>query len=163
VKGEIMKARITFGAVTLVVMAALGAAAYAALPGTTVNPADVPTGFLAGATHIDDASVASFARAIKQSQGSNVVLQHIRLAAGSSVGWHTHPGPVIVLVVSGRFDYVDDRCEVTPYPAGTGFVDQGFGHLHNATAVGATELYAIYYLPDDATEIRENPAIAPSC
>ena len=158
-----MKAKLTLVFLTLVLVATLGAAAYAALPGTTVDPADVPAGFLAGATSIDSASVASFARAIKQSQGSNVVLQHIRLADGASVGWHTHPGPVIVLVVSGRFDYLSASCEVTQYPAGTGFVDKGFGNLHNATAVGATELYALYYLPDDASVIRENPPDTPSC
>jgi hypothetical protein len=68
---------------------------------------------------------------------------------------------VIVLVVSGQLDYIDDRCGVTSYPAGTGFVDAGFGNVHNARAVGATEFYALYYLPDDATLIREDSS--PPC
>jgi quercetin dioxygenase-like cupin family protein len=147
-------------AVAAVVAAATAAVvAYAAnvpIPTTNVDPATVPYGFLARGTHIDNASVASFARAIKQSQGSTVVLQHVHFADGQSTGWHTHPGPVIVLVVSGQLDYVSDQCEVTHYPGGTGFVDAGFGNVHKAVAVGSTEFYAVYYLPDSAQLIRED-------
>jgi quercetin dioxygenase-like cupin family protein len=142
------------------VTAAVAIAANVPIPTTNVDPGTVPVGFLARGTHMDNAKVASFARAIKQSQGSTAVLQHIRFIDGQSTNWHTHPGPVIVLVVSGRLDYIDDRCEVTQYPAGTGFVDAGFGKVHNARAVGPTEFYALYYLPDDATLIRED-SIAP--
>jgi quercetin dioxygenase-like cupin family protein len=142
--------------VAAIVAAAVAIAANVPIPTNNVDPATVPVGFLTPGTHIDDASVASFARAIQQSQGSTAVLQHIRFSDGQSTNWHTHPGPVIVLVVSGQLDYIDDRCGVRSYPAGTGFVDQGLGNVHNARAVGATEFYALYYLPDDATLIRED-------
>jgi quercetin dioxygenase-like cupin family protein len=126
-----------------------------------VDPATVPLGFLARGTHIDDAQVSSFARAIKQSGGSTVVIQHSRFSDGQETNWHTHPGPVIVLIVKGELDYIDDRCEVTRYPEGTGFVDRGFGNVHNARAVGTTEFYAVYYLPDNATLIRQDAT--PAC
>jgi hypothetical protein len=138
------------------VAAAVAIAANVPIPTTNVDPATVPVGFLARGTHIDDAKVASFARAIKQSRGSTAVLQHIRFVNGQETNWHTHPGPVIVLVVSGQLDYIDDRCGARSYPAGTGFVDAGFGSVQNARAVGPTEFYALYYLPDDATLIRED-------
>lgn len=138
------------------VATAVAIAANVPIPTTNVDPATVPVGFLTPGTHIDDANVASFARAIKQSQGSTAVLQHIRFVDGQSTNWHTHPGPVIVLVASGRLDYIDDRCGVTQYLAGSGFVDPGLGNVHNARAVGETEFYALYYLPDDATLIRED-------
>jgi quercetin dioxygenase-like cupin family protein len=92
------------------VAAAVAIAANVPIPTTNVDPATVPVGFLARGTHIDDAKVASFARAIKQSRGSTAVLQHIRFVNGQETNWHTHPGPVIVLVVSGQLDYIDDRC-----------------------------------------------------
>jgi quercetin dioxygenase-like cupin family protein len=142
------------------IAAAVAIAANVPIPTSKVDPATVPVGFLTPGTHIDNARVDSFTRAIKQSQGSTAVLQHIRFSDGQSTNWHTHPGPVIVLVASGQLDYVDDRCGVKSYPAGTGFVDQGFGNVHNARAVGPTEFYALYYLPDDATLIRED-SIAP--
>jgi quercetin dioxygenase-like cupin family protein len=148
--------------IALAVAAAAAAVAIAAnvpVPTSNVDPATVPVGFLARGTHIDDAAVSSFARAIKQSQGSTVVLQHIRFADGQETNWHTHPGPVIVLVVKGQLDYISDRCEVTHYREGTGFVDRGFGNVHNARAVGPTEFYAVYYLPDSAGLIREDSSI----
>jgi quercetin dioxygenase-like cupin family protein len=153
-----MKRRtLTLSALVVAAIAATVAiAANVPVPTTNVDPATVPVGFLARGTHIGDADVASFARAIKESQGSTAVLQHIRFSDGQSTNWHTHPGPVIVLVVKGQLDYIDDRCEVTHYREGSGFVDAGFGNVHDARAVGATEFYALYYLPDDATLIRED-------
>lgn len=145
------------GAVALGSVVAI--AANVPVPASNVDPITVPTGFLARGTHIDDAAVASFARAIKQSHGSTAVLQHARFRDGQETGWHTHPGPVIVLVVKGELDYIDDTCRVTRYPEGNGFVDRGFGNVHNARALGDTEFYALYYLPDDAALIREDASV----
>ena len=61
-----------------------------------------------------------------------------------------------MLVASGRLDFVSDACEVASYPAGTGFVDQGFDNVHEAHAVGATDFYVLYYLPDNASLVRED-------
>jgi hypothetical protein len=75
------------------------AAAYAALPSPDVDPSSVPLGTLAAATPVNVLSVDAFTRAINQAHGSNSVLQHLRFVPGRSTGWHTHPGPNIVLVV----------------------------------------------------------------
>jgi hypothetical protein len=53
--------------------------------------------------------------------------------SGGYSGWHTHPGPSLVLVKSGFatvYDGNDPTCTPTVYPAGTGFVDPGDGHVH---------------------------------
>ena len=151
------------------VVAALGfaaVAAYAALPGTTVPPDTVGTGFLAGATRLEPDSVAELLAGLKRERhGSDAVLQHARLESGQSTGWHTHPGPVIVLVVSGQLDYydADDPCRAISYSAGTGFVDTGFGNVHKAVAQGRTDFYPLYLLPKGTETLRIDAAPPEHC
>ena len=92
---------------------------YADLPPMNIDPSTIPApGTLAGATSLDVQSVSSFARAINQAHGTVSVLQHVRLAPGQNTGWHTHAGPNIVLMVSGSFTLIDDRCIETHYVPG---------------------------------------------
>jgi quercetin dioxygenase-like cupin family protein len=79
--------------------------------------------------------------------GIDVFLQHVRLAAGAPTAWHTHPGPAVVTVASGSLTY-EDACLRRAYPAGTGFVDEGFGHVHRAVAgPDGADFYVTYLLP----------------
>ena len=99
---------------------------------TGVDPTTVPLGFLAAHNSIDEVPVNALARAVKP-DGADVFIQHIRLGANATTGWHTHPGPVIVTVVAGSFtfeDAVHQDCRRVTYLAGEGFVDEGFGHVH---------------------------------
>ena len=55
------------------------------------------------------------------------------VAAGGHSGWHTHPGPSVVLVKTGTatiYEGDDPTCTPVRYPAGTGFIDAGGGHVH---------------------------------
>jgi quercetin dioxygenase-like cupin family protein len=50
------------------------------------------------------------------------------IAAGGSFGWHSHPGPSLVIVKSGTatfYDADDPACAPHVVPAGSGFVDDG--------------------------------------
>lgn len=115
-----------------------------------VDPATVPTGFLSAHNRVEEVPVSAFARAAAAS-GAEVSVQHIRLAPNQPIPWHTHPGPVFVLVERGEFEYEyaqGSNCIQTTYGASTGFVDPGFGSTHQATAGPAgAELYALYVLP----------------
>jgi len=91
---------------------------YALLPSTNVPPSNVPLGTLAGATAVNVLLVDAFARAIEQAHGTNAVLQHLPFAPAQSTGWHTHPGPNIVLVVGGSLTLTDEHCDMTTYGAG---------------------------------------------
>jgi hypothetical protein len=49
-------------------------------------------------------------------------------APGASTGWHSHPGPSFVLVVSGtvtNYEGGSGHCTITRYSAGSGFMDEG--------------------------------------
>ncbi len=115
-----------------------------------VDPATVPPGFLAAHNRVGDVPISAFARAAA-ADGAEVTVQHIRLGPNQRIPWHTHPGPVFVLVERGAFTYEraqGSNCLQTTYQAGTGFVDPGFGKIHQANAgPGGAEIYAVYVLP----------------
>ena len=80
-----------------------------------------------------------------------VVVQEITIAPGGTTGWHSHPGPVVVVVKAGALTFVDAEhgvCTEKTYPAGTAFVDQGQGHVHAAFNRSGTQnlvLMATYF------------------
>jgi quercetin dioxygenase-like cupin family protein len=113
---------------------------------TQVDPATVPTGFLAAHNSIADVPVGPFKRAVKRN-GADFFVQHVRLGANAPTGWHTHPGPAFVQVVKGALTY-EDACTRATYGPGQGFVDRGFGHVHRAIAgPEGVDFYVVYVLP----------------
>ena len=117
---------------------------------TQVDPATIPTGFLAAHNSIRDVPVSALARAVTPN-GTEAFIQHVRLGPNVPTGWHTHPGPAIVTVVKGSVIYEDaeaNRCNDVTYLAGEGFVDRGFGHVHRAIAgADGVDFYVVYLLP----------------
>ncbi len=79
------------------------------------------------------------------------VMQQIVIAPGGHTGWHSHPGPVVVLIKSGQmsfYDSDDPTCTERLYSAGDAFVDSGQGHVHiarNESATDNLELWATYF------------------
>lgn len=76
------------------------------------------------------------------------VMQEIVLAPNGSTGWHSHPGPVVVVIKSGTMTFYDDTCVVRTYTAGEAFVDSGQGHVHIAKNLDQTQnltLWATYF------------------
>lgn len=75
-----------------------------------------------------------------------VVRQHSYVAGGST-GWHAHPFPVFVTVISGTvtfYDYDDPTCTPTVVTAGQGYVDSGHGHIgRNETGLPAVDVSVI--------------------
>ena len=145
---------------TLAVVAALtGGGAALASHVTEADPATVPTGFLAAHNAIEDVPVGPFRRAVKRN-GGDFFVQHVRLGANASTGWHTHPGPAFVTVVKGSLVY-EDACGPVPYTAGHGFVDRGFGHVHRAIAgKDGVDFYVVYVLPP-GSETHVIPVLDP--
>lgn len=120
------------GAVAL----ALGVSGAIATHAPEIDPATVPVGLLASHKHVTSLRINPLARAIRHHE-ADVFVQHVHLDADGALPWHTHPGPAIVTVVSGYLGYQrahHHHCVTTWYPAGTGFMDPGFGHVHRAVA-----------------------------
>jgi quercetin dioxygenase-like cupin family protein len=72
------------------------------------------------------------------------VLQNT-IAAGGSFGWHSHPGPSLVIVKSGTATFYmadDPMCMPHVVQAGEGFVDAG-GDIHVVRNEGTVPLVTI--------------------
>jgi hypothetical protein len=130
---------------------------------TEIDPATVPTGFFVAHNYVADLPVAAIARAA-ESNGADVFVQHLRFAPNQAFPWHSHPGPVIGMVVSGSLTYEDaaaNTCRDRIYTAGRGFLDPGFGHVHRAIGgPSGAEAYFFFILPP-GSETHINPASAP--
>jgi oxalate decarboxylase/phosphoglucose isomerase-like protein (cupin superfamily) len=98
-----------------------------------------------------------------------VVVQEITIAPGGTTGWHSHPGPVVVVVKAGTLTYVrpaGGECIATPYAAGTAFVDSGQGHAHTAFNLGAENLVLIatyFDVPAGGSARIDVPVVPPAC
>lgn len=107
-----------------------------------------------GFTHPVDITFKTAARrgadhVMQVRNAADTVVQRIRLFEGGQTGWHSHHGPVVVVVTAGTlrvFDADRTSCTVHDYTAGQSFVDPGQGNVHRAVAVGGpTELWATYF------------------
>ena len=98
-----------------------------------------------------------------------VVVQEITIAPGGTTGWHSHPGPVVVVVKAGTLTYVravGGECIETPYPANTAFVDPGQGHAHTAFNFGAENLVLIatyFDVPVGGSARIDVPVVPAAC
>jgi quercetin dioxygenase-like cupin family protein len=96
---------------------------------------------------------------------SDVYVVDNKFSPGASSGWHSHPGPSLILVVTGtvtNYPGDDPSCPPHTYNAGDGFIDPGGGHVHllRNESSAAAETIAVQLLPKDAA--RRIPANAPS-
>jgi quercetin dioxygenase-like cupin family protein len=93
---------------------------------------------------------------------SDVIVTENRVAPGGHFGWHSHPGPSLVIVKSGTstfYDGDDPTCTPHVYAAGSAYVDPG-GDTHIARNEGSTELVLIVarLLPAGAPPRVDEPA-----
>src|SRR5215471_11010854 len=82
-------------------------------------------------------------------KGPSDVLQSLLVfQPGGDTGWHTHPGPVVVVVKSGALtEYHSNGC-VTVHPAGSVFFEKA-DEVHRAVnqTGGEAQVYATFISP----------------
>jgi len=82
---------------------------------------------------------------------SDVYILENRIAPGGSFGWHSHPGPSLVVVKTGALTLYranDPSCTPQIVEAGSGFVDAG-GDVHIVRNEGSIEtvVYVMSLVP----------------
>ena len=125
----------------------------------------ITTTIVAGPSLLDELHVQSHSDInnveIKAKGLSDVYVVHNRIVPGGHTGWHSHPGPSIVTVVSGTATEFHGDDPLTPivHPAGTSFVDDGDG-AHIVRNLGDTDLVLVAFqvLPFGATRRNDEPA-----
>jgi quercetin dioxygenase-like cupin family protein len=85
-----------------------------------------------------------------------------RIAPGGTFGWHSHPGPSIVVVKSGVLTLYagdDPSCTRHDYAAGTGFVDDGHD-VHVVRNEGSVDavVYVTSLVPQGAARRIDEPS-----
>lgn len=88
-------------------------------------------------------------RVMNVKDSAQVIVQNVTIEAGAQTGWHSHHGPVIVVVAAGTmtlYQADDPTCTGETYTVGEAFVDPGQGHVHNARNEGSVgvQLLATY-------------------
>ena len=145
-------------AVLLVVLAGVAVVAVGTVYAITI---EVP----ARGTFASHRDKTNLLRGVARLQGesTDAAVQKILLSPGEGPSWHTHAGPVTVIIKSGSFTVVQSDCSSTTYTAGQVFVDKGFGNVHRAynPGPGTTEVWAVYVIPKDAGLII--PTTTPEC
>jgi quercetin dioxygenase-like cupin family protein len=73
----------------------------------------------------------------------------VNVAPGGTSGWHSHPGVVLVSVVSGSVTFYDASCAGSVHAAGSSFVESGDspGLVRNESSTTPVVVYATYLVP----------------
>ena len=155
------KSKLMLGGVLIVCATATIALKSAwATPGSKISTTILSGPTALGEVHVHSNSDVN-AVEIKTKGDSDCYVVLNRIQPGGHSGWHSHPGPSIVSVVSGTAtEYRDDDAGVTVYPAGNAFVDEGGDHAHLVANEGDVELVLIAFqiLPDGAERRIDKPA-----
>jgi hypothetical protein len=165
----------------LVGVAVYGGMALATPPSGVSNPPWSPVigrfadGIDASAkTDVDPGTATDFWQVRISAKGATDVhvLENI-IAPGGTFGWHSHPGPSLVIVRSGTLSvYQAPDCTPTGYgpgsPLGSTFVDQGHD-LHmvrNNSTTDVADVYVVSFVPAGfqrrIDKPNPNPSICPN-
>jgi quercetin dioxygenase-like cupin family protein len=143
----------------LAAIAAVGvlvAAALLVLPARATPPSGVTTTMIGLArfteidakakTDINPGRSTKFWKARIRTKGpSDLHVLQNTIAPGGTFGWHSHPGPSLVIVKSGTASFYlasDPTCSPHVVPAGSGFVDQGHD-VHVVRNEGSVDLVTV--------------------
>jgi quercetin dioxygenase-like cupin family protein len=147
----------------LFLIAIVGVSAYGGTVLATPGSGVTSTTFAVGAFDELDAKTLSrnWQARITTKGATDVHVLENRIAPGGTFGWHSHPGPSIVVVKTGALTLYradDPTCTGQLVPAGSGFVDDG-GDVHVVRNEGTVEtvVYVTSLVPKGAGRRIDEP------
>lgn len=97
----------------------------------------------------------------KSKSPMDVVVRKHAYAPGGYTGWHSHPGPVFITVVSGSltfYEYAGGKCEKVTLTATKdhkpGYVDDGRGHFVRNESGAPAEDVSVIMAPTNGAPFR---------
>jgi hypothetical protein len=91
---------------------------------------------------------------IKSKPAFDIAVQSIVFQPGGQSGWHSHPGPVFIEVVSGTMTFYesdDPTCSPIIRTAGQGYLDKGeHGHIARNESGAPAQNLVTYFAPPGA-------------
>jgi hypothetical protein len=144
---------------------AIGAAIAAASPPSGVVPTVLARGTFDRFKVMSDPDNGGLFKAEAKAPIDMVVRRH-EYAIGATTGWHAHPYPVFITVISGTltfYSYDDPTCTPIVVSAGQGYVDSRHGHIgRNESGAPATDI-SVIMAPVGAAFRSELTAPNPYC
>ena len=104
---------------------------------------------------------------VKAKPKLDVAMQQINFPVGSQSTWHTHPGPVFIIVSQGTMTFYesdDPTCTPEVKTAGQGFLDKGeHAHIARNESGAPAPTVVTYLVPPGATlrHAEPNPGHCP--
>ena len=148
-----------------IALMAIGAAIASASPASGVTPTVLARGSYDAFKVMANPDNGGLFKAEAKAPIDVVVRRH-EYAVGASTGWHAHPYPVFITVVSGAltfYEYDDPSCTPTVVTAGQGYVDSGHGHIgRNESGQPAVDV-SVIMAPVGAPFREELTAPGPHC
>lgn len=153
-----MRTRIIL-ALTLTLLAVMATASFVqATPGSGVTSMTLAVGLFddidtTTLTDVDPGAATNFWQARIKTKGSTqIYVLENKIAPGGTFGWHSHPGPSLVVVKTGALTLYlasDATCTGHVVSAGSGFVDNG-GDIHVVKNEGSVEtiVYVTSLVPE---------------
>jgi len=103
---------------------------------------------------------------IKSTPAFDIAIQTITFQPGGQSGWHSHPGPVFIQVVSGTmtfYDSDDPSCTPVVRTSGQGFLDYGdHAHLARNETSSVAQNVVTYFAPP-GVPLRVDEAAPGNC
>jgi quercetin dioxygenase-like cupin family protein len=81
--------------------------------------------------------------------------------AGGQNGWHSHPGMVMVTLISGSIEWYDENCVATVYSAGDSWVEGSKPHAFKVLGTSGIHLVAWFITAQGQALRTDQPA--PAC
>jgi quercetin dioxygenase-like cupin family protein len=149
----------------LLIALALVVGALTAEPALATPPVGVTTELLASGTFDEldvSAKTGAWKARIDTKGDSDLNVIRVTFQPLGYTGWHTHPGPSLITVVSGtvtEYDGDDPSCVPHVYPVGTTFVEPG-NQVHivkNESATDQAVMMAVQLIPAGAPRRIDAP------
>jgi quercetin dioxygenase-like cupin family protein len=92
---------------------------------------------------------------------ATITIQDGAYAAGGQNGWHSHPGLVIVTLLSGSIEWFDANCQKTTYKAGDSWTEGSQVHAFRVLGTAGVHLMAVFVIAKDEGYRIDRPV--PAC
>ena len=131
-------------------------AVHAPLVGPVLN--DIGRGTLATRVHYNRGGIK-----VETKRPVDIVVQELTFAKatattpGASAGWHSHPGPVFVVIRSGTLSVWDKHCVKKTYSKGQSFFEAGPKSsllVKNESTTEDATVYGTFIVPVGTTPLR---------
>ena len=130
--------------VAMLGVVAWGAGSVLATPGSGVSSVPIAAGTLEPLK--TKAKSGEWEVELETKGRSSLVVVENRVAPGGHFGWHSHPGPSLVIVKSGTATFYradDPTCTGKAYERGSAFADPAGGVVHIVRNEGLEELVVV--------------------